>query len=137
MLAKQDSGVSFFVSQILYDANAAKNLLADYIDECERRDVAPRPVVFTHSVCGSVKTLEFLDWLGVQVPHWVQRDLRRADDTLDTSVAQAKTIAQDMIQYGRRIGVPVALNVESVSTRRVENEAAAQLAVDLQALLES
>lgn len=135
MLSKQEAGVSFFVSQILYDANAAKNLLADYIDGCEARDVAPKPVVFTHSVCGSVKTLEFLDWLGVQVPHWVQRDLRRADDTLDTSMEQAKAIAHDMIQYGRRIGVPVSLNVESVSTRRIENEAAAQLAIDLRAAL--
>ncbi len=135
MLSKQEAGVSFFVSQILYDANAAKNLLADYIDECDARGIAPKPVVFTFSVCGSVKTLEFLDWLGVQVPHWVQRDLRRSHDTLDTSVEQTKTIAHDLIQYGRRIGVPVGVNVESVSTRRVENEAAAQLAIDLRAAL--
>lgn len=135
MLGKQASGVSFFVSQILYDTNAAKNLLADYVDECEARGEEPKPVVFTLSVCGSVKTLDFLDWLGVKVPYWMQRDLRRADSTLDASYVQAKAIAADMVQYGRRIGVPIGLNVESVSTRRVEIEAAVQLAIDLRALV--
>lgn len=136
MLNKQEAGVCFFVSQILYDANAAKNLLADYADECEAHGVAPKPVVFTLSVCGSVKTLDFLAWLGVKVPHWMQRDLRRAENTLDASCEQARTVASDMVQYGRRIGVPVGLNVESVSSRRVEIEAAVQLAVDLRPILQ-
>lgn len=137
MLAKQDAGVSFFVSQILYDANAAKNLLVDYVDACEARGVAPKPVVFTLSVCGSEKTLDFLHWLGVKVPHWVQRDLRRAGNVLETSLEQARAIARDMIHYSRRIGVPVGINVESVSSRRVEIDAAVRLAVDLRAVLGS
>lgn len=135
MLAKQDAGVSFFVSQILYDANGAKDLLADYADECEARGTAPKPVVFTLSVCGSPKTLLFLDWLGVRVPHWMQRDLRRAENTLDASLELATAIAADIVAYGRQVGVPVGLNVESVSSRRVEIEAAVTLAHDLRPLL--
>lgn len=135
MLGKQASGVSFFISQILYDANAAKNLLADYADECDAHSLTPRPVVFTLSVCGSVKTLEFLEWLGVRVPRWMQRDLRRAESTLDASCEHSRAIAQEMVHYGRRLGIPVGLNVESVSSRRVEIEAAVQLAIDLRALL--
>lgn len=137
MFAKQVAGVSFFVSQILYDANAAKNVIADYVDECETQGVAPKPLIFTLSVCGSVKTLDFLAWLGVKVPHWMQRDLRRAENTLDASLEMSSAIAEDVLQYGRRIGVPVGLNVESVSSRRVEIEAAVQLANDLRSMLSS
>ena len=32
-----------------------------------------------------LKTLEFLGWLGVDVPRWIQNDLRHADDTLQAS----------------------------------------------------
>lgn len=137
MLRKQESGVSFFVSQILFDTNAAKDLVADYRDECDARGVAPVPLVLTHSICGSVRTLDFLQWLGVQVPRWAQRDLRRAEDTLEASYEQARAFAAEMVRYCRRVEVPVGLNVESVSTRRVEIEAAVRLAGDLRSVLEA
>jgi hypothetical protein len=60
LLAKQAAGCSFFVTQIVYDVNAAKDLVSDYRYECAAHNVNPVPIVFTFSVCGSVKTLEFL-----------------------------------------------------------------------------
>ncbi len=135
MLDKQAAGCSFFVSQVIYDVNAAKNLVSDYRDGCDARGVRPRPIAFTLSVCGSVKTLEFLTWLGVRVPHWIQRDLTRADDTLGASYEHALAVGADMLAYSRRLGVPVGLNVESVSTRRVEIEAAMSLADDVRSAL--
>jgi len=39
------------------------------------------------------------------------------------------------LRYCRRLGVPVGLNVESVSSRRVEIEAAIQLATGLRSAL--
>lgn len=135
MAEKQAAGASFFVSQVLYDTTAAKNVVADYSDECEARGIVPKPVILTQSVCGSTKTLDFLDWLGVQVPRWMQRDLRRAESTLGASLEQAHGVAADVVAYCRRVGVPTGLNVESVSSRRVEIEAAVQLAQDLRPLL--
>ncbi|SNU01316.1 5,10-methylenetetrahydrofolate reductase [Ruaniaceae bacterium KH17] len=135
MLGKQESGAQFFVSQILYDSNAAKDVLAAYADECEARGITPVPVVFTLSVCGSLKTLDFLEWLGVKVPGWMRRDLRRAESTLAASLELSRSIAVDMVQYGRRLGVPVGLNVESVSSRRVEIDAAVALSLVLRGTL--
>lgn len=128
MLAKQAAGCSFFVSQVLYDVNAAKNLVSDYRAACDDRGIRPRPIAFTLSVCGSTKTLEFLTWLGVQVPRWIQHDLTRSEDPLATSYEHVLAAAHEMLVYCRRLGVPVGLNVESVSTRRVEIEAAVRLA---------
>ena len=68
LIAKQDAGCSFFITQVVYDVNAAKNLVSDYRYECEARGLEPVPIIFTFSVCGSLKTLSFLEWLGVDVP---------------------------------------------------------------------
>jgi hypothetical protein len=68
LLAKQ-AGCRFFVTQVVYDINAAKNLVSDYHYERQARGVPPVPFVFTFSICGSMMTLEFLCWLGVDVPH--------------------------------------------------------------------
>ena len=93
--------------------------------------MAPRPIVWTLSVCGSLKTLEFLGWLGVHVPRWMQRDLHRSEDTLSASMTHARVVGLDVLTYCQRLGVPVGVNIESVSTRRVEIEAAIQLATVL------
>lgn len=133
MLDKQLRGCTFFVSQVLYDVTAAKNLVSAYRDECDLHGVAPRTLVFTLSVCGSTRTLDLLTWLGVQVPPWAQRDLTRAQDPLATSVEHARAVAADMVGYCHRLGIPVGLNVESVSGRRAEVEAAVALAAELRA----
>lgn len=135
LLAKQAAGCTFFVTQVVYDVNAAKNLVSDYRYECAARGLDPVPIVFTFSVCGSTKTLEFLRWLGVDVPRWIQNELRHADDTLEASFEQALATALELISYCRRLGVPFGLNVESVSIRRTEIESSVNLAARLQAEL--
>ena len=135
LIAKQEAGCSFFITQIVYDVNAAKDLVSDYHYECAARGVEPAPIILSFSVCGSLKTLEFLQWLGVTVPRWIENDLRHADDTLDASYAQAVTTALDLIAFCRRLGVPFGLNVESVSIRKVEIEASVRLAARLGAEL--
>ena len=128
LIAKQRAGCGFFVTQVVYDVNAAKNLVSDYAYECAAAGLAPAPIVFTFSVCGSMRTLEFLRWLGVDVPRWIENDLRHSADTLATSLDQAWSAAVDLVAYCRGLGVPFGINVESVSIRRVEIEAAVDLA---------
>jgi 5,10-methylenetetrahydrofolate reductase len=131
LIAKQEAGCSYFVTQVVYDVNAAKNLVSDYAYECRARGLDPLPIVFTFSVCGSMKTLEFLRWLGVDVPRWIENDLRHADDTLEASLSQAEATALELIAFCRHLGVPFGLNVESVSIRKVEIEASVRLAARL------
>jgi hypothetical protein len=128
LMAKQEAGCSFFVTQVVYDINAAKDLVSDYRYACLERGLSPVPIVFTFSVCGSMKTLEFLKWLGVHVPRWIENDLKHADDTLVASHEQALATARELIAYCRRLDVPFGLNVESVSIRRSEIESSVLLA---------
>ena len=135
LLAKQAAGSTFFVTQVVYDVNAAKNLVSDYHYECRGRGTAPVPVVFTFSVCGSLKTLTFLRWLGIDVPRWIENDLTHATDTLEASYHLALATATELIDFCRARGMPFGINVESVSIRRVEIEASARLAAELRSLL--
>ncbi len=131
LLAKQDAGCSFFVTQVVYDVNAAKDLVSDYHYECLARDVTTVPVVFTFSVVGSMKSLEFLEWLGVDVPRWIRNELLHAQDPLVASHDQVLATALDLMAYCRRLGVPFGINVESVSIRRAEIEQSVSLAARL------
>ena len=131
LIHKQAAGCSFFVTQVVYDLNTAKNLVSDYRYECAAQGVDPVPIVFTFSVCGSMKTLEFLRWLGVDVPKWIENDLRHAANPLQASLDQAYATALELTAYCRRLGVPFGLNVESVSIRREEIEASVELAARL------
>ena len=131
LMTKQEMGSSFFVTQIVYDVSATKDLVSDYRYECGARGVEPVPIVFTLSVCGSPKTLEFLQWLGVKVPRWIQNELRHSSDPLDASFQQAVRTGTELMDFCRQLEVPFGLNIESVSIRRVEIEASVRLAARL------
>jgi hypothetical protein len=128
MLRKQRAGASFFVTQVVYDADAAKSMLSDYHYACMDQEQEPAPVVFTLSVCGSLKTLAFLEWLGVDVPRWMRNDLERSDDPLSVSFDHCLATARDLAVFCRRLGAPYGFNVESVSIRRAEIDASVCLA---------
>jgi hypothetical protein len=135
MLAKQDRGCEFFISQVIYDLDTTKSLLSDYFYLCAERGVTPQPVVLTLSVCGSLKTLAFLRWLGVNVPRWLDNALRHAADPLAESYEQCLANARELVSFCRRLQLPFGFNVESVSNRRVEIEASMSLAAEINGLL--
>ena len=126
MLDKQALGCSFFVSQAVYDANASGLLLADLAREAALRAMTPVPVLLTITPCGSAKTLEFMKWLGVSFDPVLERRLLRSSDMLAESVAICEQLILEIAE--RRDGpVPLGINVESVSIRRADIEAAAAL----------
>jgi hypothetical protein len=57
LIAKQEAGCSYFVTQVVYDVKAAKDLVSDYAYVCRDRGLEPVPLVFTFSV-----TQEMLDF---------------------------------------------------------------------------
>ncbi|MDY7084237.1 MAG: 5,10-methylenetetrahydrofolate reductase [Actinomycetota bacterium] len=135
MLTKQERGCTFFISQVVYDLNETKNLVSDYFFACRDAGITPRPIIFTLSLCGSAKTLEFLEWLGVEVPPWLATELRESPDPVADSRRECLAIARDLKAYCERLGMPYGFNVESVSIRKAEIEASTELAREVAALL--
>lgn len=137
ILRKQEAGSAFFVTQVIYDLTAAKDLVSDYVYACRERGVEPAHLMFTLSVCGSLKTLEFLQWLGVHVPRWLQNQLVHSPDPLADSYEQCTAMATELVRFCGQLGVPCGFNVESVSIRRVEIEASVRLAAFVRDVLEA
>lgn len=127
LVAKQAAGCGFFITQIVYDLSATKDLASDYAYRCDGEGIGPAPLIFTLSLCGSLKTLEFLEWLGVDVPRWLRNELVHANDPLGVSLDHSLDAARELAEFCRHLGLPFGFNVESVSNRRVEIEAAAEL----------
>jgi hypothetical protein len=123
MIEKGARGCSFFISQAVYDAAASEALLHDLAREASARGLAPVPVLLTITPCGNDKALEFMKWLGVSFAPEIEQRLRRAPDMLGESVAICETLIRHFAQ--RSAGpVPLGINVESVSIRRADIDAA-------------
>ena len=135
MLSKQAAGCEFFVSQVCYDLDHIRNLLSDYAYACRDEGVAPRPTILTLAPCGSTKTLEFMAWLGIDVPGWLRNDLARSEDPLAESYDQCVTNARALVGFCRRLGLPFGINVESLTNRKIEIEASVDLAREVRDLL--
>jgi hypothetical protein len=135
MRQKQDGGCEFFVSQICYDLDHIRNLLSDCAYACRDQGIAPRPTVVTLAPCGSAKTLEFMAWLGIDVPRWLRTEILRSEDPLTESYDQCLTNARVLIAFCRRLGLPFGINVESLTNRKIEIEASIDLAREIKDLL--
>jgi hypothetical protein len=136
MLAKQDHGCRFFITQAVYDASSTKSLLSDYALSLQASGRSPVPVVLTFSPCGSVRTLEFMKWLGIAFPRWLENELRHSPDTLERSIDLCERVFSDVQDYAREKRLPVGFNVESVSIRKAEIDASVELFRRLRSLLE-
>jgi hypothetical protein len=135
ILAKTEAGCRFFVTQAVYDVTATKSLLSDYALALHDRSAEPVPIVLTFSPCGSEKTLAFMKWLGITFPRWLENDLRHAPDPLATSIALCERICAEAWEYARGKRIPLGVNVESVSIRKVEIEASVELVRRLRGLI--
>ena len=124
---KMDNGCSFFVSQCVYNLNDTKNLLSDYHYHSLETGENIAPIIFTLAPCGSLKTLQFMEWLGIQVPKWLYNDLKHSKDILEASINTSTNIATEILNYATAKNIPVGFNIESISIKKEEINAAQEL----------
>jgi hypothetical protein len=127
LMAKTDAGCRFFISQTVYDVQATKSLISDYALRFAQADKTAPPLIFSFAPCGSVKTMEFMQWLGIRFPRWLENELRHSRDILERSIDLCTDLAEELASFARDKGVPAGMNVESISIRREEIEASCVL----------
>ena len=127
ILAKTAMGCRFFVTQAVYDVTSTKSLLSDYALAVDKTGGVPLPIILTFSPCGSEKTLSFMKWLGIAFPRWLENDLQSARDPLPKSLELCEQIFAEVLDYAEDKGIPLGVNVESVSIRKEEIEASVEL----------
>lgn len=135
ILDKVDSGVSFFISQCIFNVEYTRKTLEDLVATClhQKRDVPT--IIFTLTICGSAKTLNFMEWLGIHIPDDIKEELIASDSPVNRSVEIAISIAKNLIQYCQERDIPFGFNIESVAIRKEEIEASHYLLNTVSSLL--
>lgn len=130
--SKIEQGCEFFVTQALYDKEKAKQFLDDLSNS--KIEV---PIIFTLTPCGSIKTLEFMKWLGISVPNDLENELRNSHEILSQSIKMCKENFEFIYNYGKKLGISVGCNVESVAVKKDEIEASLKLIKEIKNIMNS
>ena len=123
ILDKMSSGVSYFISQCVFNVDYAKNVIDALSETCAAKNAELPTIIFTLTACGSLKTLHFMEWLGIHIPEELKEEFRASENILERSVEVCLSIAEELIKYCSEKGVPFGFNIESVAIRKDEIEA--------------
>jgi hypothetical protein len=137
MLDKMRSGVSYFISQCIFNVGYTKQTLDALVKACRRENKEIPTIVFTLTICGSVKTLQFMEWLGIHIPEDIKEELKICPSPVTRSVEIATEIAKDLTQHCQERSIPFGFNIESVATRKEEVEASLGLLKTVGEILKS
>jgi hypothetical protein len=123
LVGKAESGIEFFTSQVLYEAENVCRLLREYHQQCLETRLEPKRIFLSFAPVSSARDVEFLKWLGVEIPRDVERMV--LDGWIGTawrSIRVAERILRDILAFVRdeEIGVPLGINVEHVMKHNFE-----------------
>jgi 5,10-methylenetetrahydrofolate reductase len=135
ILDKVNSGVSYFISQCIFNVEYTKQTLQALLANCNSSRQQVPTIIFTLTICGSAKTLDFMEWLGIHVPDDIKAELKACEKPAARSVEIATAIAKDLIDYCQQHSIPFGFNVESVAIRKEEVEASLELLNTINQLL--
>jgi 5,10-methylenetetrahydrofolate reductase len=133
---KVEQGCDFFISQAVYNAQATIDLLTRYASQCKKDGIKPKRIVLTFSPCGSAKTLEFIEWLGISVPEATKLRILESDNPLKESLQINRNNFEQILQACLPLNIPFGLNIESLTNRKEEIDAAILLFKLLKAILD-
>lgn len=72
-----------------------------------------------------------MEWLGIKVPKWLFNDLRHSEDILEASIKTSLNIAHEILNYAANKNIPIGFNIESISIKKEEINAAHSLLKDV------
>jgi len=117
LLKKGSNGIEFFTSQVLYDGKKIKKMLKYYDDVCKENNVLPRRILLSFAPVSSRKNIDFLKWLGVEIPSQTEKRLTNKKTSMsDESLEIASEILKGILNNNEKLGitVPIGLNVEHI-----------------------
>ncbi len=120
LIEKHLQGCNFFISQAIYNPQATIDMLTRYALECEKQGLKPQRLILTFSPCGSEKTLEFIEWLGVSVPEATSLRILNSASPLHESIRICANSLQQILDAVIPYNLPLGLNIESLTNRKEE-----------------
>lgn len=135
ILAKVDSGVSYFISQCIFNLAYASQVVETLSRTCKEEYKKIPTIIFTLTACGSIRTLQFLEWLGIHIPDDLKNELSQTDNMLERSVNICLDIAEKLAVFCAERSVPFGFNIESVAIKKDEIEASIYMVNRIAAML--
>jgi hypothetical protein len=132
MIAKASWGAEWFITQGIYDADPTIRLLNEYGALCREQNITPKKVILSFAPCGRPKTMTFIRWLGMSVPAATEARIMESATPVAESVAIGCENLINILASTKGCGVPLGINVESLSIYKEEIDAAMTLFQKLQ-----
>lgn len=123
MIAKSEPGIQFFTTQIIYDATSMKELISDYYTLCRTLEKEPKRLFLSFAPISNEKDVDFLRWLGVQIPDSVVKNLLKSNIGIGwRSLKNATAELCDILDFVQKhnIKVPLGLNIEHITPRNFD-----------------
>lgn len=123
LIQKARNGLSFFTTQVIYEAESTKKLLRDYHRLCTAQGARPCRILLSFAPVSNERDFAFLKWLEVEIPADVERDIVQSPEGMtQRSMEIAAEILTSILDYvsANRIEVPLGLNIEYILKRNFE-----------------
>ena len=117
LIRKSEYGSEFFTTQVLYNAENIIKMINNYQSRCNELDTFPRRILLSFAPVSSQKNIEFLKWLGVEIPDDTERYLKgRPGSMTERSLDVAVEVLNEILDFitVNNLKVPVGLNVEHI-----------------------
>ena len=117
LMKKSQNGAEFFTTQVLYDSKNIIKMINNYQKLCDENKTFPRRILLSFAPVSSQKNINFLKWLGVEIPDNTERYLQgRPGAMTDRSLDVAIEVLNETLNYitENNLKVPLGLNVEHI-----------------------
>ncbi len=117
LIRKSECGAEFFTTQVLCDSGNVIKMIKNYQERCDQVNTFPRRILLSFAPVSSQKNIDFLKWLGVEIPKDTERYLNgRPGSMTERSLDVAIEVLNEILAFiaDNNLKVPVGLNVEHI-----------------------
>ena len=117
LIEKSTNGSEFFTTQVLYDSSKIIKMISHYQKRCDEQRTFPRRLLLSFAPVSSKKNIDFLKWLGVEIPietesFLIENEKNMVERSMEISVGVLKETLSFLNE--NKIVVPIGLNVEHI-----------------------
>ena len=117
LIEKSTNGSEFFTTQVLYDSSKIIKMISHYQKRCDEQNTFPRRLLLSFAPVSSKKNIDFLKWLGVEIPGETESFLTENEKNMvERSMEISVGVLEETLSFlnENKIAVPIGLNVEHI-----------------------
>ena len=117
LIEKSTNGSEFFTTQVLYDSSKIIKMISHYQKRCDEQRTFPRRLLLSFAPVSSKKNIDFLKWLGVEIPSGTESFLNENEKNMvERSMEISVGVLEETLSFlnENKIVVPIGLNVEHI-----------------------